>query len=195
MPSSRLETNLPKQIKALRAYVALLRGVNVGGKNKLPMKDLAEMFAKAGCSGVKTYIQSGNVVFTASETLCDGLAERVSEQIEKQFGHKPPMVLRSLQQMTEVVRNDPFLQPGVDLKSLCVMFLGRTPTAQEVSKLDPNRSPGDEFFVRGQEIYMRVRSMADTKLTTAYFDSKLNTVSTARNWRTTVTLVEMMEAL
>jgi uncharacterized protein (DUF1697 family) len=97
--------------------------------------------------------------------------------------------------MTGVVRNNPFLQPSVDLKSLCVMFLGKEPRAQEIAKLDPDRSPGDEYFVRGQEIYMRVKSMAETKLTNAYFDSKLNTVSTARNWRTTMTLVEMMEAL
>lgn len=176
-------------------YVALLRGINVGGKNKLPMKELAEIFAKAGCGGVKTYIQSGNVVFTAPAGLCDGLAEKVSKQIEKQFGHRPPMVLRSQQQMMDVVWSNPFLLPGVDEKSLCVMFLGKKPTAQEIAKLDPNRSPGDEYFVRGEDIYMRVRHMAETKLTNAYFDAKLGTVSTARNWRTTVTLAEMMEAL
>ena len=177
------------------AYVALLRGINVGGKNKLPMKELAEIFAKAGCGAVKTYIQSGNVVFTATPGLCDGLGEKISRQIEKQFGHKPPVVLRSLQQLTDVVRHNPFLEPGVDLKSLCVMFLANKPTAEAIAKLDPERSPGDEYFVRNQDIYMRVKSLADTKLTNAYFDSKLGTVSTARNWRTTVTLLEMMEAI
>jgi uncharacterized protein (DUF1697 family) len=173
----------------------LLRGVNLSGKNKLPMKQLAEIFAKAGCSGVTTYIQSGNVVFTAPESICTGLAEKVSKQIEKQFGHNPPMVLRSLQQMMDVVRSNPYLQPGMEQKSLHVMFLGKGPTAQEIAKLDPERSPGDEYFVREQEIYMRVKSMAKTRLTNAYFDAKLGTISTARNWRTTVTLLEMMEAL
>jgi uncharacterized protein (DUF1697 family) len=177
------------------AYVALLRGINVGGKNKLPMKELAEIFAKAGCGAVKTYIQSGNVVFTATAGLCERLGDKVSKEIEKQFGHRPPVVLRSQQQMIEVVRNNPFLQPKVDLNSLCVMFLGKKPTAQEIAKLDPNRSPGDEYFVRGQEIYMRVKHFAKTKLTNAYFDSKLETVSTVRNWRTTVRLLEMTEAL
>src|SRR5512147_2471739 len=136
---------LPRQAKVSSAYVALLRGINVGGKNKLPMKKLAEIFAKAGCGEVKTYIQSGNVVFTAPASLCDGLEEKVSKQIEKGFGHKPPVVLRSLQQMIDVVRNNPFLQPGVDEKSLCVMFLGKKPTAQEITKLESNRSPGDEY--------------------------------------------------
>ena len=190
-----LENRLRKQAKQSEVYVALLRGINVGGKNKLPMKDLAEFFAKSGCSDVKTYIQSGNIVFTAPTNLCDGLGEKVSKQIEKRFGHKPPIILRSQQQMLEIVRNNPFLEPGVDPKSLCVMFLADKPSAQQIAKLDPDRSPGDEFFVRGQDIYMRVKSMAETKLTNAFFDSKLKTISTARNWRTTVTLLEMMEAL
>ncbi len=71
--------------------------------------------------------------------------------------------------MMDVVRNNPLLLPGVDEKSLCVMFLGKKPTAQEIAKLDPNRSPGDEFVVRGEDIYMRVRHMAETKLTNAIF--------------------------
>jgi uncharacterized protein (DUF1697 family) len=190
-----LESRLQKRAKQSEVYVALLRGINVGGKNKLSMKDLAEIFAQCGCGEVKTFIQSGNVVFTAPTSLCSGLADKVSKQIEKRFGHKPPIILRSQQQMLEIVRNNPFLEPGVDHKSLCVMFLADRPNAVQIAKLDPDRSPGDEFFVRGQDIYMHVKSMADTKLTNAYFDSKLKTISTARNWRTTVTLLEMMEAL
>src|SRR4051794_32448847 len=107
-----LENRLGKQAKQSEVYVALLRGINVGGKNKLPMKDLAEIFATAGCGAVKTYIQSGNVVFKAPATLCQGLAQKVSKQIEKRFGHLPPIILRSQQQMLEIVRNNPFLEPG-----------------------------------------------------------------------------------
>jgi uncharacterized protein (DUF1697 family) len=103
--------------------------------------------------------------------------------------------VRSLQQMLEVVRHNPYLEGGVDQKSLSVMFLKDKVTAPQIAKLDPNRSPGDEYFVRGQEIYLRVKSLANTKLTNAYFDSTLKTISTARNWRTTVTLLEMMESL
>jgi uncharacterized protein (DUF1697 family) len=190
-----LENRLQNRAKRLEVHVALLRGVNVGGKNKLPMKALAEIFAQSGCAQVKTFIQSGNVVFTAPASLCKGLEENVSAQIEKRFGHRPHMVLRSQQQMLEIARHNPFLEPGVDHKSLCVIFLADKPNAQQIAKLDPNRSPGDEFFVRGQDIYMRVKSLADTKLTNAYFDSKLQTISTGRNWRTTVTLLEMMESL
>ena len=178
-------------------YVALLRGVNMGGKNKLPMKDLAEIFAKAGCGEVKTYIQSGNVVFTAPESLCSGLPTKVAKEINKRFGHAPAMTIRSLQQMLDIVRHNPYAKPGMDEKRLAVLFLADTPTSKQIESLDPDRSPGDDFTVRGSEIYLYAakNGFADTKLTNAYFDSKLKTMSTARNWRTTLTLLSMMESL
>ncbi len=71
-------------------YVALLRGVNVGGKNKLPMKELAEMFVLAGCTGVRTFIQSGNVLFNAPVKVTKQIRIAIPEQIEKRFGHRPP---------------------------------------------------------------------------------------------------------
>ncbi len=178
-------------------YVALLRGVNVSGKNKLPMKDLAEIFAKAGCDEVKTYIQSGNVVFTAAESLCPGLPVRVANEVQKRFGHAPAMTLRSLQQMLDIVRHNPYVKPGMDEKRMAVLFLADTPTQKQIDSLDPERSPGDDFTVRGSEIYLYAlkNGFAKTKLTNAYFDSKLKTMSTGRNWRTTCTLLSLMEAL
>ena len=178
-------------------YVALLRGVNMGGKNKLPMKDLAEIFAMAGCDGVKTYIQSGNVVFTAPEKLCSGLPAKVAKEVNKRFGHGPAMTLRSLQQMLDIVRHNPYVRPGMDEKRIAVIFLADTPTQMQIDSLDPDRSPGDDFTVRGSEIYLYAakNGFAKTRLTNAYFDSKLKTMSTGRNWRTTCTLLSMMEAL
>jgi len=178
-------------------YVALLRGVNMGGHNKLPMKDLAEIFTRAGCDGVKTYIQSGNVVFTAPEGLCPGLPAKVAKEINKRFGHSPAMTLRTLQQMLDIVRHNPYVQPGMDEKRIAVLFLADTPTPAQIDSLDPDRSPGDDFTVRGSEIYLHVakNGFAGTKLTNAYFDSKLKTMSTGRNWRTTCTLLSMIEAL
>lgn len=185
-------SQMPKQKDSV--LVALLRGINVGGKNKLPMKDLAAIFAKAGCGSVKTYIQSGNVVFTSPAGGCDGLADNLSKMIDKQFGHRPPVVLRSLKEMEEVVRANPFTKDGADEKALHVVFLADKPSTEAVKSLDPNRSPGDAFTVRGQDIYLKLgKGMGNTKLTNAFFDSKLKTISTARNWNTVQTLVEMMK--
>jgi uncharacterized protein (DUF1697 family) len=195
--ATRAELALPCDMKTdSSTYLALLRGVNVGGKNKLPMKDLAAIFTKSGCSDVKTYIQSGNVIFSVAENLCAELPSKVGRLIEKQFGHNPPIVLRTLEQMAEVVRNNPFLKPGIGEKTLHVAYLASKPSPQAIASLDPNRSPGDTFVVRGQEIYLHLTNgVADCKLTNAYFDSRLKTISTGRNWRTTCTLLEIMQRL
>jgi uncharacterized protein (DUF1697 family) len=174
-------------------YLALLRGVNVGGKNKLPMKELAEIFRAAGCSDVRTYIQSGNVIFKAPVRIAKGLAERVSQAIEKDFGHKPPVVIRSLAELERAVASNPFPGGDDEENKQALMFLADEPAKEHLALLDPQRSPTDEFRPVGREIYLYLRTgFADTKLTNAWFDSKLKTVSTARNWRTVRKLLEMM---
>jgi len=176
-------------------HVALLRGINVGGKNKLPMKDLTAMFAAAGCSGVASYIQSGNVIFTASKSLAGKVPGVVSAAIEKQFGFQTRVVLRTAEQMRRVAGGNPFLAEGVDEKLLSVMFLANSPQQEHVGKLDPLRGHPDSFRLLGDEIYLHTPTgLADTKLTNAYFDSKLKTTCTFRNWRTVLKLVELMEA-
>ena len=176
-------------------HVALLRGINVGGKNPLSMKALAEEFVAAGCADVRTFIQSGNVIFSApldndenqlSRLLCARLAQR--------FNYTAPLALRTTEELRAAIANNPYLAMGTPEDSLHVMFLTATPDAEAVKKLDPDRSPGDEYQVIGREIYMRLPSgMARTKLTNAYFDTKLGVTSTARNWRTTTKLLELME--
>ncbi len=171
--------------------VALLRGINVGGKNLLPMKALAEIFAAAGCTEVKTYIQSGNVVFRCG-TKKD-VAKAVRAAIAAQFGIEVPVVVRSASEIKRVIAANPFVRTGIDAAWLHVMFLEREPSAAQVAGLDAARSLPDEFVVIGNEVYLHLpHGAAKTKLTNAYFDSKLKTVGTQRNWRTVTTLAEMM---
>jgi uncharacterized protein (DUF1697 family) len=180
-------------VVATGRYVALLRGINVSGKNMLPMKELAAMFTAAGCSQVETYIQSGNVVFSAGTRVVKGLDARISKMMEEGFGWKVPVVLRSAAQMGMVVRENPFLKTGSAVELMHVYFLAEAPGSEMVVELDAGRSPGDRFEVVGGEIYLELgNGMGKSKLTNAYFDSKLKTVSTARNWRTVLKLVEML---
>jgi uncharacterized protein (DUF1697 family) len=173
-------------------HVALLRGVNVGGKNSLPMKDLARMFADAGCTDVRTYIQSGNVIFRTPRTA-SGIADKITAAIEKRFGFRVPVILRTSEQLLQTIRGNPFLAGGVDAKWLHVYFLADPPKAGTIASLDPARSAPDAFHVLGQEIFVHLpNGMARTKLTNAYFDSKLSTTCTARNWATVLKLSEMM---
>jgi uncharacterized protein (DUF1697 family) len=175
-------------------HLALLRGINVGGKNKLPMKVLVEMFVEAGCKDVRTYIQSGNVIFNAPKRVSARISDEIAAQIAERLGYRTPMILRTAEQLRDVISRNPFLETGAELDTLFVMFLADMPNALHVEKLDPDRSPPDAFRVLGQEIYMHFPDgVAKSKPTNAYFDSKLATIGTSRNWRTVNKLLELME--
>jgi len=125
-------------------YLALLRGVNVGGKNKLPMKALAQFFVEAGCENVQTFIQSGNVIFTAPAPAPGDAAYipgTISARIAEVFGHKVPVQLRTAEQVGRIVADNPFLKAGVAEETLHVVFLADPPTLDRVAALDPRRSP------------------------------------------------------
>lgn len=155
------------------------------------MRDLAPLFEDAGCVNVRTFIQSGNVIFTATAKVSERVAAIITAGIAERFGFSTPVILRTAQQLRDVVSGNPF--PNGEEK-LHVMFLADRPNPKQVAELDPNRSAPDRFLVRGAEIYLHLPSgMADSKLTNAWFDSKLATVSTFRNWRTVTKLLALME--
>lgn len=173
----------------------MLRGINVGGKNKLPMKDLARMFAEAGCHDVRTFIQSGNVIFKAEPEVIVLLRDRIVKQIAMRYKYQTPLILRTVADLDSIVRHNPFLERGVPQDDLHVLFLRDIPESSAVSLLDRDHSPPDEFVVRGKEIYLRLPNGAGkTKLTNAYFDARLATTSTGRNWRTTTKLLELAKS-
>jgi len=174
-------------------HLALLRGINVGGKKMLPMRDLTALFEQAGCENVRTYIQSGNVPFEATPATAERFANGVASQIEARFGFRVPMMLRSAAEMSAAISGNPFVQEGADENALHVGFLRDAPNAQQVRQLAPDRSPPDRFAVKGREIYLHLpNGMGRTKLTNDYFDRRLGTVSTVRNWRTVMKLSELM---
>ncbi|MFN0009365.1 MAG: DUF1697 domain-containing protein [Planctomycetota bacterium] len=176
-------------------HVALLRGINVGGKNQLPMADLVRIFTEAGCSDVRTFIQSGNVVFDANPKLAQRIPAIVEKEIDGSFGLHVPVVLRTSDELRETLARNPFVKKGVDPDGLHVAFLADAPDRSRAASLDPKRSPGDSFVLRGREVYLHLpNGVARTKLTNAWFDSKLATTSTLRNWRTVGKLLEMTQA-
>lgn len=173
-------------------HAALLRGINVGGRNMIPMKDLAALFADAGCRGVATYIQSGNVVFSAPAAVVKKLPDLIAAKIAERFGCAVPVVLRSHEELCAVVRGNPFRNAGEAEKLLHVAFLAHAPAADLIARLDPLRSPPDRFAVAGREVFLCLpNGMGNTRLTNAWLDSKLSTVSTARNWATVLKLHEL----
>jgi len=178
-----------------KRHVALLRGINVGGKNKLPMKDLVSIFEAVGCADVQTYIQSGNVIFGANAPKAKGVAAAVSDAIAAKLSLRVPVIQRDAKAFGDVVTRHPLMKRGADPATLFVMFLADRPKAVDVKRLDPDRSPGDTFVVTGREIYVSCpNGAARSKLTNDYFDRALGTISTTRNWRTCLRLAEMLGA-
>jgi uncharacterized protein (DUF1697 family) len=180
---------------AATTFLALLRGVNVGGKNRVAMKELAGLLAGAGLEEVRTYIQSGNAIFRAPRAKGPELPGLIAGLIAERFDLSVPVVIRSAEELSGVVRSNPFLEGGADPEALYVAFLADEPAAARIAALDPNRSPPDAFRVRGREVYLHLpNGVAGSRLTNDYFDSRLGTRSTARNWRTVLKLAELCGA-
>ena len=177
-------------------HVALLRGINVGGKNKLPMAELVRLFRAQGCSEVGTYIKSGNVVFAVDPKRVRDLPARVSQELRARLGLNVPLVLRTAAEFKRAAKSNPFLAAGIEPTQLHVAFLAERPSKSATAALDPQRSPGDAFELVGRELYLHLpNGVARTKLTNAYFDATLATTSTVRNWRTVQELCARVDAL
>ncbi|MFZ5444376.1 MAG: DUF1697 domain-containing protein [Myxococcota bacterium] len=174
-------------------HVALLRGLNLGPHNRIKMPALVEVFERAGCRDVTTYIQSGNVLFEASAALLPKLPTLVAAQLEA-LDVRSPVVLRSAKELQATLKKNPFLARGAAVAELHVAFLGATPTKTAAASLDPQRSPPDAFELVGRDLYLHFpKGVARTKLTNAYLDAKLETLSTVRNWNTVTALAALLD--
>jgi uncharacterized protein (DUF1697 family) len=167
-------------------YVGLLRGVNVGGNNPVPMAELRSLLTSLGHSEVRTYIQSGNVVFTTGTKVSP---ETLETAIATTFGIKIDVMLRTPAELMEVLEANPF--PNVDSSSLHVGFMKAEPPEDAVARLDPDGFLPERFAVRGRERYLFLPAgMGRTKLP-AYLDRQLKVPTTVRSWKTVVKLVEL----
>lgn len=178
----------------MTTYIALLRGINVGGHNMIKMADLKAMCQAMGLGSVQTYIQSGNLVFQSDEAE-EPLRQRIEQEIERVFGLAVPVALRTAAQWQEILARCPFpaehLAPG---ESLLVSLLAAAPAPEGVERLGASSSEPDEFRLMGREIYLLCRQpIHKSKLTNQFFERKLGVPSTARNWQTMTRLAEMAE--
>lgn len=175
-----------------RTHALLLRGVNVGGKHRLPMAELASMVSALGGERVQTFIQSGNVVCRLSPEAAAGVAEELAGAIGARFGFSAPVVVRSAEALEAALAAYPWDVPE---DQRYIAFLADQPTRERVAALDPDRSPGDRFQVIGADLHMHLpRGVADTKLTSAWMDRQLATVATGRNWRTSLAIAALLAA-
>ena len=174
----------------MKTYVALLRGVNVGGR-KLLMQDLRDTFEALGAEDVSTYVQSGNVIFRSNEPA-GRLVQAIEAGLRSDLGLDVTVLVRTPAQLAELIAGNPFLKrKGTKPNALHITFLGTKPAAGKVSALDPTIEAPDEFQVVGKEVYLHFpNGYGRSKLGNAWFEKQLGVRGTTRNWRTVTELAE-----
>ena len=179
----------------MKIYIALLRGINVGGKNNLPMKEFVSILEELGCQNVKTYIQSGNVVFKMKEKNISGLSARLSAEIKQRRGFAPSILLLSLTELEKVVANNPFPEVQDDPQALHIGFLAAEPKKPDLEKLESLREKSERFQLIDSAFYLHAPNGIGRSRLAASTERLLGVPMTDRNWRTVSKILEMAMAL
>ena len=169
----------------------MLRGINLGAKRRVSMADLRTLLIDAGYDGVRTYVQSGNVVLGAAPAAAT-VQRDLTALISGRFGFDVPVIVRSRAQLAKVVAEDPFGDAVTEPKLYQVSFLDQVLPAAAKQRLQDAGTETERIVVRGRHIYTwHPDGIGRSKLATALAGSKLGVTATARNWKTVLALLEM----
>jgi uncharacterized protein (DUF1697 family) len=191
--ASRVNGVLRAGRAALKTWIALLRGVNVLGNRKLPMKDLAALLENNGLRCVRTYIQSGNVLFRSSKRSARALSTQIARLIRTKAGFEPQVMVLSEQELAAAVRGNPFPAAVRDHKSLHLYFLSERPTNPDLYSLARLNRGREAFALKGGVFYLHTPEGFAASKVRAKVEHCLGVQATARNWRTVNQLLEMTE--
>jgi uncharacterized protein (DUF1697 family) len=177
--------------------ISLLRGINVGGHHQIKMEPLKALYATLGLRDAQTYIQSGNVVFRSAYRDLALVARRIENGIERTFGFRPDVMVRTCSDLREIIARNPFAaRPGLHPSKVHVSFLAGEPDAECRNKTLGIQFDPEELRIEGREMYMYFpNGMARSKLSTALIDRTLKVSGTARNWNTVTKLLEIAQRL
>ena len=175
-------------------WIALFRGINVGGNNMLPMRGLTGLLIALGASEVVTYIQSGNVAFRYPKLEAKSLAQRIGAAVKKQYGFEPRVLLLTARQLEAAVAGNPFAAHRGEPTTVHLMFLEAKPPKPDLVALDKLRGARESFALSGQCFYLHTPDgLAKSKLAERA-ERLLGVSGTSRNWRTVEKLLEMARA-
>ena len=174
-------------------YVALLRGINVGGHTKVRMDDLRSLFAALGHADATTYIQSGNVIFSSPIDESSRLTREIEKRIADDLGVTVTVLLRTRDDLDQVVASSPFAGRDLDPAKLHVTFLAAAPDRERVARFDVPAGEPDEYSIVGREVYLYCpNGYGRTRLNNAYIERRLGVAATTRNWRVVSKLRDLM---
>ena len=164
----------------------MLRGINVSGQKIIKMPELKHLYEALGFSGVVTYIQSGNIIFSTDDhSEAKDLALKIENEILIKFGFDVPVIIRTADELTCVAKDCPFQNAeGFVPDKIYITFLEEEPDPEKVLKINPFDFKPDRFIIRGKEIFLSCSSgYGTTKLSNTFFENRLKVRATTRNWR------------
>lgn len=174
-------------------WVMLLRGINVGGNNVMPMKQLTSMLNELGCVDVQTYIQSGNVLLQHSESDSQVLTHHMTAMMHQTFGFEPKVLLLTLEQFQQAAANNPFPHAENEPKTLHLFYVDRPVIELDKEKLNSLKKTNESFKLIGQVFYLHAPDGIGRSKLAQKVEKILAVPSTARNWNTVKQLLALAE--
>ncbi|MCB9034740.1 MAG: DUF1697 domain-containing protein [Chitinophagales bacterium] len=177
----------------MQTYISILRGINVSGHRIIKMDALKKMCADLKFENIKTYIQSGNIVFQANEKTTQAISEILKTNIEKIFGFDVPVITLTQTELEKIVNSNPFLNDkSKDLAFFHITFLSEKPKTEYTELLKQINLKNDQFKIIDKALYLYCPdSYSNSKLTNSFIESKLKVTATTRNWKTVNQLLKM----
>jgi uncharacterized protein (DUF1697 family) len=180
----------------MTVFVSLLRGINVGGKKRIGMTDLTQLCTSLGLDNVRTYLQSGNVLFESPDGDPGRLSSIISENISAKFGFSVKVITRTSDEIRHIILTNPLAKEGLDADTYHVTFLSDIPSEKFPKSPLKGKDGPDRYVIIGREVYLSCPDgYGRTKFSTTFFEKKLGVFATTRNWKTVSTLAEMAECL
>lgn len=175
--------------------IALIRGINVGGKNKLPMEALVAMLEALGCRQVKTYIQSGNAVFESDAQDASELSRQISLAVGQRYGFEPGVLILEFQEIQRAITANPFPQATADPKTVYLGFLAATPENPQLEKLAVLRKNSEAFRLLDKVFYLYAPEGTGRSKLAANTEKLLGVTMTSRNWKTVGAIWDIAQSL
>ena len=177
---------------AMTTYIALLRGINLGPRNKVAMADLRDLLSELGHDDVRTHILSGNAIFESSRRSASRIAAEIERAIERRFGHQIAVLVRTRDELADVVSSNPFPAAKREPSHCFAIFLSENPPKAALDRLDPETYAPDEIRLGDRVIYAWLpNGVQGSKVLGLLTDKRLGVTTTNRNWNTTTKLLEL----
>ena len=181
----------------MTTYISILRGINVSGQKLIKMDALRKMYENLGFQSVKTYVQSGNVIFKSKDFKIAGLEQTISRQIKKDFGFDVPVIVLTIDKLKKIIENSPFSKDlSKDASFLHVTFLSSKPKSFEREVIETKRSNKEEISFSDDAVYLYCPDgYGISKLSNNFLETKLKVGATTRNWKTTNELLKIAQEI